>query len=85
MSKVYIEKTHSLVISRPERRHVIYVEWLAHFWFKVRKIRLRFRGVWWLHLGRRRKYDREVGFEGLQIRNVRLYYDRSMLTPFFEE
>jgi hypothetical protein len=85
MSKIWMEAKQILVISRPSGEHVIYCEWLAHFWIKgvEEKVVIPRSMVFTLDKAEGVEgYDGQVGFEGLQIKDARLYYDRSMLVPF---
>jgi len=90
-SRIYMETRHCLVVSRPDGTHTIYCEWFAHFWLKdvkeengeQKKVIIP-RGMVF-ELGPAEgdgSEGGEVGFEGLQIRSARLYYDRSLLVPF---
>ncbi|PQE04759.1 hypothetical protein CJF30_00004541 [Rutstroemia sp. NJR-2017a BBW] len=68
----------------------IYGEWLAHWWVKGtgEKITVPRGMVFTLGKAEGEKVDGEgtekVGFEGLQIRDVKLWYDRSLLTGIFK-
>jgi len=75
----------------------IYGEWLAHWWVQKtgEKISVPRSMVFTLVKaegeGTGQKVDangedvKEIGFEGLQIKDVRLYYDRSMLAGIFKK
>lgn len=85
MSKIYMETKQILVISRPDGEHVIFCEWMAHFWIEGKREKVTIPRSMVFTLGKAEGvegYGGQVGFEDLQIKNVRLYYDRSMLVPF---
>jgi len=88
-SKIEMETTNSLVISRPDGTHTIYGEWRAHFWLKESGQEIVIPRSMVFTLGKAEGtgavgVDEEVGFEGLQILDVRLYYDRTLLTPYIK-
>lgn len=82
-----METRHALVITRPDGTHEIFCEWYAHFWPKGRgeegKISIPRAMVFTLGKaeGDGSESGEKVGFEGLQILDVRLFYDRSLLVP----
>ncbi|TAQ90316.1 hypothetical protein B7494_g1353 [Chlorociboria aeruginascens] len=80
--KIYMEGKHILVIAKPDGTHVIYCEWLAHFWLKGHQEDITIPRSMVFTLGRAEGDGEAIGFEGLQILDVRLYYDRSLLTPY---
>jgi hypothetical protein len=86
MSKIHMETQHLLVISRPDDgTEVIYGEWTAHFWVRGREEKVSIPRSMVFTLGKAEGEGEVVGFEGLQIVDVRLYYDRSMLVPFLKK
>lgn len=64
---------------------MIYCEWSAHFWIKGVEEKVVVPRSMVFILGKAEgveEYEGEVGFEELQIKDVKLYYDRSMLVPY---
>jgi hypothetical protein len=85
-----METRQSLVITRPDGTHELFLEWFAHFWPEGRgeegKISIPRAMVFKLGKaeGDGSEGDSEVGFEGLQILDARLYYDRSLLVSMLK-
>ncbi|RDW77526.1 hypothetical protein BP6252_05579 [Coleophoma cylindrospora] len=90
MSKIEMETVETLVISKPNGTHVLYMELMSHFWLKSRAglppIDIPRSMVFTLgpaagEHGEEADQEKGIGFEGLQIVDARLYYDRSLLLP----
>jgi hypothetical protein len=81
-----METRHILVTSYDDGTHEIFCEWYAHFWPKnsagdERKVSIPRAMVFKLGAAEGDGSQGQVGFEGLQIVDARLYYDRSLLLP----
>ena len=86
-----MEGRHFIVASSVEDgTHVVYCEWYAHWWLVGKdgrdgeKITIPRSMVFTLGKAEGdggEAVQQEVGFEGLQILDARLYYDRSLLLP----
>jgi hypothetical protein len=85
MSKLTLHGQHIFLVSKPDGTHTIFSEWLTQFWLNGREDPVKIPRSMVFKIGKAEGEGDVVGFEGLQILDVRLYYDRSLLVSHLKQ